>query len=320
MYKNDFSADKLSIYKEKTFSTEKEKNMAIGLSFLTLKILFEENSWENVNANINLCNFYELKTAFAEILSTLTEREKLVISLRYNLDGEQKQTYSKISEKFGCSPQYIHQIEHKALKKLRNPSRACKIKNIIFLENQIKLLNIELQQSQIQVKGLEDELYQTQIQVKQLKDEIAKLKIKLATATNSRKISKNESPIECLNLSIISYTSLKDFGIDTIEKLTSLSKSNLLNIPNLTSTCIQEINSKLNEFGITLLNDLNLPITTLQLSNRTYNALIRAGFGTLEQLVFLSKFKLSKIPTLGEKSITELISKLEQIGIILPDE
>lgn len=64
-----------------------------------------------------------LKDHLEEVLSTLSEREAKVLSLRFGLDGGQQRTLEEVGKVFGVTRERIRQIEAKALRKLRHPSR-----------------------------------------------------------------------------------------------------------------------------------------------------------------------------------------------------
>ena len=58
-----------------------------------------------------------------EVLQTLTPREEKVIRLRYGLDDNHPRTLEEVGREFGVTRERIRQIEGKALKRLRHPSR-----------------------------------------------------------------------------------------------------------------------------------------------------------------------------------------------------
>lgn len=64
-----------------------------------------------------------LKDHLEEVLSTLSEREAKVLALRFGLDGGQQRTLEEVGKVFGVTRERIRQIEAKALRKLRHPSR-----------------------------------------------------------------------------------------------------------------------------------------------------------------------------------------------------
>ncbi len=68
-----------------------------------------------------------LKKQFAEVLATLTPREEKVIRLRYGLDDEKPKTLEEVGRIFNVTRERIRQIEAKALRKLRSPTRKKKI-------------------------------------------------------------------------------------------------------------------------------------------------------------------------------------------------
>ena len=65
----------------------------------------------------------ELKEKVAEVLHTLTERERLVLDLRYGLTTGYSLTLEEVGKRFNVTRERIRQIEAKALRKLRHPSR-----------------------------------------------------------------------------------------------------------------------------------------------------------------------------------------------------
>ena len=76
--------------------------------------------------------FTLLKEQLLEVLSTLTDREQKVLRLRFGLDDGRARTLEEVGSKFGVTRERIRQIEAKALRKLRHPSRSKKLKD--FLE------------------------------------------------------------------------------------------------------------------------------------------------------------------------------------------
>lgn len=65
-----------------------------------------------------------LKEKLNEVLDDLSERERLVIKLRYGIDNEKTQTLEEVGKRFNVTRERIRQIEAKAIKKLRQPKRA----------------------------------------------------------------------------------------------------------------------------------------------------------------------------------------------------
>ena len=73
----------------------------------------------------------QLKESLREVLSTLTEREENVIRMRFGLDNGQPMTLEEVGQKFGVTRERIRQIEAKALRKLRHPSRSRKLRDYL---------------------------------------------------------------------------------------------------------------------------------------------------------------------------------------------
>jgi len=72
-----------------------------------------------------------LKEELRGVLATLTEREEKVLKLRFGLDDGQCRTLEEVGQIFGVTRERIRQIEAKALRKLRHPSRSRKLKDFL---------------------------------------------------------------------------------------------------------------------------------------------------------------------------------------------
>ena len=75
--------------------------------------------------------FTLLKEQLIEVLSTLTEREQSVLRLRFGLDDGRARTLEEVGKEFKVTRERIRQIEAKALRKLRHPSRSKKLKDYL---------------------------------------------------------------------------------------------------------------------------------------------------------------------------------------------
>ena len=73
-----------------------------------------------------------LREQLSEVLNTLNDREKRVLSLRFGLGDGRARTLEEVGKEFNVTRERIRQIEAKALRKLRHPSRSRKLKD--FLE------------------------------------------------------------------------------------------------------------------------------------------------------------------------------------------
>ena len=72
-----------------------------------------------------------LKEQLANVLSTLTEREEKVLRLRFGLEDGRQRTLEEVGQEFQVTRERIRQIEAKALRKLRHPSRSKKLKDFL---------------------------------------------------------------------------------------------------------------------------------------------------------------------------------------------
>ncbi len=76
-------------------------------------------------------SFALLKEQLEEVLDTLTPREEKVLRLRFGLDDGRTRTLEEVGQEFGVTRERIRQIEAKALRKLRHPSRSKKLKDYL---------------------------------------------------------------------------------------------------------------------------------------------------------------------------------------------
>jgi len=86
---------------------------------------------DNVPVPADAAAFTLLKEQLVEVLSTLTEREQKVLRLRFGLDDGRARTLEEVGKEFHVTRERIRQIEAKALRKLRHPSRSRKLKDFL---------------------------------------------------------------------------------------------------------------------------------------------------------------------------------------------
>ena len=86
---------------------------------------------DNVPVPADAAAFTLLKEQLEEVLGTLTEREQKVLTLRFGLEDGRARTLEEVGKEFDVTRERIRQIEAKALRKLRHPSRSRKLKDYL---------------------------------------------------------------------------------------------------------------------------------------------------------------------------------------------
>ena len=86
---------------------------------------------DDVPAPAEAAAFSMLKEQLVEVLDTLTEREQKVLKLRFGLEDGRSRTLEEVGKEFDVTRERIRQIEAKALRKLRHPSRSKKLKDYL---------------------------------------------------------------------------------------------------------------------------------------------------------------------------------------------
>lgn len=86
---------------------------------------------DNVPVPADAAAFTLLKEQLVDVLDTLTDREQKVLRLRFGLDDGRARTLEEVGKEFNVTRERIRQIEAKALRKLRHPSRSRKLKDYL---------------------------------------------------------------------------------------------------------------------------------------------------------------------------------------------
>lgn len=94
----------------------------------SLGSLIEDDMFDTPEAAYNKV---EIVNTLESVLSTLDEREATIIKMRFGLDGKGSRTLGEVGETLNLSKERIRQLEAKALRKLRHPSRAKKLRDFI---------------------------------------------------------------------------------------------------------------------------------------------------------------------------------------------
>ena len=87
---------------------------------------------DNSQAPADAVTYQLLKEQVGDVLDSISQREKRVLELRFGLEDGRSRTLEEVGREFGVTRERIRQIEAKALRKLRHPTRSKKLRD--FLE------------------------------------------------------------------------------------------------------------------------------------------------------------------------------------------
>ena len=96
-----------------------------------------------------------MKERVREVLKTLTPREEKVLKMRFGIDVASEHTLEEVGKDFGVTRERVRQIEVKALRKLRHPSRSKEL--MPFLEKELSLLESEADDIEEDDNDMEDD-------------------------------------------------------------------------------------------------------------------------------------------------------------------
>jgi RNA polymerase primary sigma factor len=86
---------------------------------------------KNALAPPEVASYQLLKDQIDDVLSTLTPRERKILQLRFGLEDGRSRTLEEVGKEFNVTRERIRQIEAKALRKLRHPTRSRKLKDYL---------------------------------------------------------------------------------------------------------------------------------------------------------------------------------------------
>ncbi len=86
---------------------------------------------ETLASPVDETNRELLREQMRDILSSLSERERAVLALRFGLEDGESRTLEEVGQQFGVTRERIRQIEAKALRKLRHPTRSRKLRDYL---------------------------------------------------------------------------------------------------------------------------------------------------------------------------------------------
>ena len=166
-----------------------------------------------------------------QALATLTEREVRVIKQRF----VERKTLQATAETEGLSRERIRQIEAKAIRKLRHPSRAAMYKAVPYAE----------------LKACWADYYKLEAEYKQVAEAYRVLSDRPAEEVVRESDVLNKA-LEELDLSVRSYNSLRRAGKNTVGDISKMTEVELSKVRNLGRKSAEEVKEKLAEHGLAL--------------------------------------------------------------------
>lgn len=249
------------------------------------------------------------------ILGTITEKEAKILTMRFNLDGNGFQTLASIGKYFGVSQERIRQVEIKALRKLRHPSRRLMLD--IFddemlnctLENYTQFTGEKMKEILVSENGLLKTLTEEELKIYHFI--INYILVKGCVLDNGecftgRDILSNEELFkQCKELKQLGFVPFTRY--DNHKDWFNFIKHNVKDIHNYALQILKNTNSIYKD----------MPIENLELSVRAFNCLKRAGIDALGDLLLRTEEDLIKIRNLGKKPFEEILQKLNSRGLSL---
>ena len=260
-----------------------------------------DNLYKEILGKTNSMSFYSSKE-LQKALEELSERERYMIECIYGLvEGEPPTTLDEVGRKIGVTRGGAFPIKHKALRKLRSPSRFGKIRIFVGIENNKYLTDKERQQ----IEELKKDI---QLQNGDLSENLSKLKeIQERIEARKREEQKEKLKQQIINrqlsmdeLSKFSYEDLLDMGIE----------------PEIVNTICSDVD----EYKKRKKESERLSISKMGFSTRTFNCLKKAGIRSLADLSDNTEMDLIMIRNLGKRSFEEIIAKMQEYGISLKTE
>lgn len=189
-----------------------------------------------------------------EALQTLTEREREMLSLRYGLSDNKAKTPEEIGQQWEITRERVRQIEAKALRKLRHPTRQRPLKFAYSLatDAEVESYRAEIKRKQEQESwrkelypGIEAEIFQRAARDPSLLQRIEDLKLQYKTKYDGK-------PVEELELSVRAQNCLAQLNIKTVGELLQRSEMELLRTKNAGRKTLKEIKDVLVDLGLRL--------------------------------------------------------------------
>jgi hypothetical protein len=170
------------------------------------------------------------------VLATLTEREQWVLTSRF----QRKLTLEQCGKEYGITRERIRQIEAKAIRKLRHPSRSNMLKSVPLTE---------LQAKHTEYCNLKDEYEWLKKAFESLTARKAEPGVIMPMVEYATLL---ETPLEAMGLSGRSYNCLRRAGKDTLGDIVEMYEHELAKVRNLGRKSYEEVIAKLKEYGLGL--------------------------------------------------------------------
>jgi DNA-binding CsgD family transcriptional regulator len=164
----------------------------------------------------------DLGERFGLVLSTLQQREEQVLTVRYGLNGDGPKTLQDVGKVLGVTRERIRQIEAKALRKIRHPSRSHHLREDLALQ--------QLSNLTVQIKALSRE-------VEAIRAQIAKM----VGYTQGQAQIVDATPLAELGLTPRTLNVLLRAGIKDVGQALSMSPAQLLGIRNIGTASVLEL-------------------------------------------------------------------------------
>lgn len=288
--------------------------------FSLLSEVVRENSLITYKAVVDHSEMY-YQQYISVFLDLLDDREKEIIQKRFGLDNHKIRSLEDIGHDYHLSRERIRQIEQKAIRKLRQPSRGMRfIRQVLYDQQEKKTYPLEYPYflEQLIQKELQDFKHAKNVN----RNNLFSINIFLSPRFEDNQIPTYWELLEDLSLSVRAYSILKKAGINNLDSLMALSDTEMILLNGMSKKTYEEIETLRKEKAKNRADKefrksgyAKTTLKELHLSAESYDCLTGEGVTTPEELLQISESVLHRMSTPHEDIYEELIAVQQELKL-----